>query len=308
MVPSNSYLDIAPIWFGRSISIERLKQMKVSQFASQIIESRPYKYQTKQTYYKDLKRLGIWDLEIDEIDSVMIRNRVETIPTLSTRKRLYITARTIFKEIGKCQDLPQIQVQGKIYDLPTQEQLEWIIDKSKYRLQLLLCMYAGLRVGEACAITPKKLQKDYLMIDQAYSQDGLHLGSPKSYGTVRIPTWLAEEIRNMKEVNYWKIGVPTTRVTHSCFKLSKNREWREMTNGKKFNPHMLRHWYATDMIRRGISPEIVRRQMRHANVNVTLQIYTQIRDDELSNSLPIRPSRLARSGNLTNLILFPAAR
>ena len=109
--------------------------MLVSQFATQIIESRPYKYQTKQTYYKDLKRLGIWDLDVSGINSVLIRNRVEVIPTLSTRKRLYITARTIFKELGKCQDLPQLQVQGKIYDLPTQEQLEWIISKSKYRFQ-----------------------------------------------------------------------------------------------------------------------------------------------------------------------------
>lgn len=265
--------------------------MKVSQFATQIIESRPYKYQTKQTYYKDLKRLGIWDMNIDEIDSVLIRNRVEVIPTLSTRKRLFITARTIFKEVGKCQDLPQLQVQGKIYDLPTQEQLEWIISKSKYRFQLLLCMYAGLRVGEACAITPKKIQGDYLLIDQAFSQDGLHLGSPKSYGRVRVPEWLVEMVREMGEQQVWKIGVPTSRVTHSCYKLSQNREWKDLTGNKKFNPHMLRHWYATDMVRRGISPEIVRRQMRHANVNVTLQIYTQVNDQELSMSLPTRISQ-----------------
>ena len=264
--------------------------MKVNQFATQIIESRPYKYQTKQTYYKDLKRLGIWELDVSEINSVLIRNRVEVIPTLSTRKRLYITARTIFKELGKCQDLPQLQVQGKIYDLPTQEQLEWIIAKSKYRFQLLLCMYAGLRVGEACAITPNKLQGEYLIIDQAYSQDGLHLGSPKTYGRVRIPTWLAVEIKNMRFEEYWQYGKPTSRVTHSCFKLSKGREWRELTDGKKFNPHMLRHWYATDMIRRGISPEVVRRQMRHANVNVTLQIYTQVNDQEIVQSLPTRPA------------------
>lgn len=226
--------------------------MKVSQFATQIIESRPYKYQTRQTYYKDLKRLGIWDMDVSEISSVLIRNRVEIIPTLSTRKRLFITARTIFKEIGKCQDLPQLQVQGKIYDLPTQEELEWIIDKSKYRFQLLLCMYAGLRVGEACAITPSKLQGDYLIIDQAYSQDGLHLGSPKTYGRVKIPSWLVEEVKEMSIEQMWRYGKPTSRVTHSCFKLSKNSEWKQRTNGKKFNPHMLRHWYATDMIRRVI--------------------------------------------------------
>jgi integrase len=276
--------------------------MKVSQFATQIIESRPYKYQTKSTYYKDLKRLGKWELDVSEINSVLIRNRVEVIPTLSTRKRLYITARTIFKELGKCQDLPQLQVQGKIYDLPTQEQLEWIISKSKYRFQLLLCMYAGLRVGEACAITPNKLQGEYLIIDQAYSQDGLHLGSPKTYGRVRIPSWLVDEVRNMSQEDLWTYGKPTQRVTHSCFKLSRGKEWRDMTNGKKFNPHMLRHWYATDMIRRGINPEVVRRQMRHANVNVTLQIYAQVNDEELCLSLPTRPSSNNQKNSLANVI------
>jgi len=281
--------------------------MKVSQFATQIIESRPYKYQTKQTYYKDLKRLGIWDLDVSDINSVLIRNRVEVIPTLSTRKRLYITARTIFKELGKCQDLPQLQVQGKIYDLPTQEQLEWIIDKSKYRFQLILCMYAGLRVGEACAITPNKLQGEYLLIDQAYSQDGLHLGSPKTYGRVRIPTWLAQEVKNMTVEQHWRFGTPTSRVTHSCFKLSRGKEWREMSNGKRFNPHMLRHWYATDMIRRGISPEIVRRQMRHANVNVTLQIYTQVKDEEIVQSLPTRLENRSNSNTYAKVIRLPLA-
>ena len=281
--------------------------MLVSQFATQIIESRPYKYQTKQTYYKDLKRLGIWDLDVSGINSVLIRNRVEVIPTLSTRKRLYITARTIFKELGKCQDLPQLQVQGKIYDLPTQEQLEWIISKSKYRFQLLLCMYAGLRVGEACAITPNKLQGEYLMIDQAYSQDGLHLGSPKTYGRVRIPSWLADDIRNMTPDQFWIHGKPTSRVTHSCFKLSRGKDWKQMTNGKKFNPHMLRHWYATDMIRRGISPEVVRRQMRHANVNVTLQIYTQVKDDEIVLSLPTRPTSELEVTHVAKVIRLPLA-
>ena len=51
---------------------------------------------------------------------------------------------------------------------------------------------------------------------------------------------------------------------------------------------MLRHWYATDMIRRGINPEVVRRQMRHKNVSVTLKIYTQVRSEEIESSLPTR--------------------
>jgi hypothetical protein len=43
------------------------------------------------------------------------------------------------------------------------------------------------------------------------------------------------------------------------------------------------------MIRRGVNPEVVRRQMRHKNVAITLKIYTQVRSEEVEASLPNRP-------------------
>ena len=61
------------------------------------------------------------------------------------------------------------------------------------------------------------------------------------------------------------------------------------TGGLGVNPHMLRHWYATDMIKRGVNPEVVRRQMRHKNVSTTLKIYTQVRNEEIEASLPVIP-------------------
>lgn len=262
--------------------------MKVSEYATQVINTRPYKYQTRQTYIKDLKRLGIWDLDVSEVNSALIRDIVEKVTTQSTRKRLFITARSVFKELGICQDLPNLEAEGKVYDIPTQEELEWLIDKSKYRLQLLLCMFGGLRVGEACAVTPEKLSGDYLDVNQAYSQDGLQLGSPKTYGKILLPTWLANEVRNMQPDQYWKIGTTTKLVSHSCYKISHGAKFKAMTGGKSVNPHMLRHWYATDMIRRGVNPEVVRRQMRHKNVSVTLKIYTQVRSEEIEASLPTR--------------------
>jgi integrase len=262
--------------------------MKVSEYATNVINSRPYKYETRLTYFKDLKRLGIWNLEIAEVNSALIRNNVELITTQSTRKRLFITARSIFRDLDICQDLPNLEAEGKIYDIPTQEELEWLIERSKYRLQLLLCMFGGLRVGEACAVTPEKLSGDYLDVNQAYSQDGLHLGSPKTYGKILLPSWLAEEVRNMTRDQLWKLGKTTKVVTNSCYKLSHGEKFKRMTGGKTVNPHMLRHWYATDMIRRGVNPEVVRRQMRHKNVSVTLKIYTQVRSEEIESSLPTR--------------------
>jgi integrase len=118
----------------------------------------------------------------------------------------------------------------------------------------------------------------------------MELGSPKTYGKILLPSWLADEVRNMSPEQYWKIGMTTKMVSNSCYKLSKGKEWKEMTNGKSVNPHMLRHWYATDMIRRGVNPGVVRRQMRHKNVSVTLKIYTQVRSEEVEASLPDRPT------------------
>ena len=262
--------------------------MLVSEYATEVINTRPYKYQTRQTFFKDLKRLGIWDLEVEQVNSALIRDVVDQLTTQSTRKRLFITARSIFRDLGICQDLPNLEAEGKIYDIPPQEQLEWLIDRSKYRLQLLLCMFGGLRVGEACAVTPEKLSGDYLDVNQAYSQDGLHLGSPKTYGKILLPHWLAEEVSNMQPHQLWSLGKTTKLVSHSCYKLSRGEKFKKLSGGKTVNPHMLRHWYATDMIRRGVNPEVVRRQMRHKNVSVTLKIYTQVRSEEIEASLPTR--------------------
>lgn len=280
--------------------------MKVSEYATEIINNRPYKYQTRLTYFKDLKRLGIWDLDVTEVNSALIRNKVESVTTQSTRKRLYITARSIFRDLDVCQDLPNLDAEGKIYDIPTQEQLEWLIEKSKYRIQLYLCMFGGLRVGEACAVTPEKITGDYLDVNQAYSQDGLNLGSPKTYGKILLPHWLAQEVLNMTEDQKWKFGTPTKLVSHSCYKLSRSTKFKEMTGGKTVNPHMLRHWYATDMIRRGVNPEVVRRQMRHKNVSVTLKIYTQVRSEEIEASLPNKISEISERNRLNqeNVIQF----
>ena len=68
------------------------------------------------------------------------------------------------------------------------------------------------------------------------------------------------------------------------------------------NPHMLRHWYATDMIKRGISPEVVRRQMRHKKIETTMKVYVQVNSRDLEDSVP---SRFVNTQHRDNIIQFP---
>jgi hypothetical protein len=73
-------------------------------------------------------------------------------------------------------------------------------------------MYGGLRLGEACAVVPEQLEGNYINVDRAFSQDGKHLGSPKTHGKVLLPQWLADEVRNMRDEDYWPLGKPTENV------------------------------------------------------------------------------------------------
>jgi len=276
--------------------------MKVSEHVEKLIQSRPYKYTYKQTLVRDVKKLGIWEMDIEDVTSAYIRDTVDMVRNHNSRRRLYITARSIFKELDKCQDLPVLESISRIYQFPEQEHLDYLINKSKYRLQLFLCMYGGLRLGESCAVTPNKLEGNYLRVDEAFSQDGKHLGSPKTVGRVLLPEWLADEVRRMTPDQYWKIGTTTKKVSSSIYKISRFKSAEQLTGGKPINPHMLRHWYATDMIKRGISPEVVRRQMRHARIETTMRVYVQVNSKDLEASVPTRfVQNQSTSGNVIPL-------
>jgi integrase len=266
-------------------------QMLVSEYAQNVISNRPLKYGTRQSYIKIIKSLGIWDMEISDLNCALIFDKVDQMRSHNVRKNVYICLRSVFRDLGIFNELPILAGIPKQYDLPTQEELHQIIDRSKYRRILYLCMYAGLRVGEACAVIPSQLEGNYLTVDRAFSQDGKHLGSPKTYGKVLIPNWLAEEVREMSKEEYWQIGMPTQLVSWACGNLSKRG------NSKRINPHMLRHWYATELIKRNTNPEVVRRQLRHKNIETTMKIYVQVNSHELEKAVIDRP--IAFSPNIS---------
>ena len=67
--------------------------MLVSNYLDQIIQSRPYKYSTKQSLIRDIKRLGIMDMDTKEITSALMREKVDCIPNHNSLRRLHIIAR-----------------------------------------------------------------------------------------------------------------------------------------------------------------------------------------------------------------------
>jgi integrase len=259
--------------------------MLVKEYVEIYLSSKPYKYQTKINIRKCIQKLSLGELEYETLTPSICWEKIESILNQNVRRVYAGYIRSVFKY--SLDQIPVVMGTPRKYDLPTQEELHEVIDRSKYRFQLYLCMYAGLRIGEACAVVPEQVKKDgdhyWLKVDRAFSQDGKTLTSPKTLGEVMVPEWLAVEILNLKQNDIWKIGVPTKRITTACFSLSNH--------GRKIhiNPHMLRHWFATDMIRRNVPVNVVMKQMRHKNINTTMQIYAQVHNSDFVQALPTRP-------------------
>jgi len=51
--------------------------------------------------------------------------------------------------------------------------------------------------------------------------------------------------------------------------------------GLSVSPHMLRHFYATESLARGVSIAMVSKQLRHAQVSTTMNTYAQSRDADI---------------------------
>jgi integrase len=54
--------------------------------------------------------------------------------------------------------------------------------------------------------------------------------------------------------------------------------------GLKLSPHQLRHFYATESLRRGMAISTVSQQLRHSNVAITMNTYAQPRDIEVHDA------------------------
>jgi integrase len=214
-------------------------------------------------YERLFRRLGILDL--DSITHEDAMQRLWTIESTNTRRSAVIALRSV---LGMKIKIPK-QVPRR-YDLPDEDTLRLALMTSPHEVRGLLMMYGGLRVGEACAITLKDVAGDRLNVDKQVLQL-MSTGKPtvtrlapvKSFeAAITIPHFVAEAVMTLNET------VLPAAVRESL----RRAGWRV---GVQINPHMLRHWYATTMLARGVSLSLVSRQMRHSDIATTLRTYSQ---------------------------------
>lgn len=220
---------------------------------------------TLLSYKRLLDRLGVLDMPLADVTQELVHDALWSIDNPNSRRATVIAVRSVF---GWSIKIPKGV--PRRYDLPDEDTLRLALMTSPHEVRGLLMMYAGLRIGEACAVTMQSVSGDVLTVDKQVVQ--LHetgkpttnrLGPVKaSVATVVIPHWLTERVLTLTETT--KPDVVRESLRRAGTKV-----------GIKLNPHQLRHWYATTMLQRGVPLVVVQQQMRHSDIAVTLRTYSQ---------------------------------
>ena len=217
---------------------------------------------TVAAYAGALRRLGVYDSPVDAVDRGAVLEALWAIERPNVR-RVAVTALRVV--LGWTMKIPASV--PRRYDLPDEDTLRLALMTSKFESRALLMMYAGLRVGEACAVVPTDLDADRLHVSKQvlyHRQSKTHRLAPTktSEATVVVPLWLTPHVASLGD---WMR--PDT-MRHSLYRAGKGV-------GISLNPHLLRHWYATTLIARGVPFVLVSKQLRHQDVAFTLKTYQQ---------------------------------
>ena len=155
------------------------------------------------------------------------------------------------------------------------------------RAVLELMLRCGLRVGETCALHLRDIRWD---------EGTIHLRPEITKGEVEATAYLDERTQLLLE--RWTVTrrqyaarKPHLFTTLQGGPIDRRYVWsmirryaRRAGIDRPVNPHMLRHTYATQLLRDGFNLREVQQLLRHADVRTTT-IYTHVHDDELARKI-----------------------
>lgn len=246
--------------------------MTIRQRLHEIAMERGLRPSTVYSYLTLLGRLDILDL--DDIETDDLYARIWTIENPNVRRAAVIACRSV---LGVKIKIPKGV--PRHYTLPDEDTLRIALMTSPHEIRGLLMMYAGLRIGEACAVTESDVHGDKLDVTRQVMEL-----SGKGYricrvapvktneGSITIPYWLSERL----------VSVDDTPKPGSVRESLRRAGWKV---GINLNPHMLRHWYATTLLARGVPLKLVSEQMRHSDVATTLRSYQQTDQGDIHRAL-----------------------
>ena len=223
---------------------------------------------------------------LNGLTAIEVQEFLNNVESPRKREKLHLMLKDALTKAMKCKLLEDDLFDG--IKLPkrtrkrtvalTAEQEEAFVEacrKSNMGNLLLLCLYQGLRLGEALALTYEDIDFQHRTISITKSIDSLvNLTTPKTETSIRtIPMF--QRTYDMLPHN------TTERVFTHPRKVYQNAMLRivHKLNLKNVSIHTLRHTFATRCAEIGISAKMTQQWLGHSTIDMTMNVYTHINSD-----------------------------
>ncbi len=220
----------------------------------------------------------------------------ETAISPSSRKTYQRILSTIFNdairqgyiEKNPCHFMRKIKQQNRKINLqlPTPGEIKLYIrlarkkeNKFIYKI-LLLAISTGMRLGEILNLNRDDIDMRSSKINIRGQLTNAGANMPLKTSTSYRRIFVAREILG-EVIKYTKgkyLFTPATLPYHQISRHTADKYiysfFKEINTPEGFTFHSLRHYHATQLIRRGISLKEVSRRLGHGSINITADIYT----------------------------------
>lgn len=265
------------------LNIQNLQQWKQS------INEGEYQIRTKQNFYKEFRAFLNYAVKMEYIPSNPLLKVGNFKAPLGLKKEMDFYTPEEFKKF--------IQAAKS-----SAEQIDDVMAWS-YHLFFCVAYYTGMRKGEIFALTWSDIWDSEINITKSLTQKLKgedRITPPKnqsSIRTIQIPQPLAEvldahkkrcrEIDGFSENSFICGGIRPLRDTTVEH---KNSQFAKQAGIKKIRIHDFRHSHASLLANNGINIQEIARRLGHADVSITLKVYSHLYPKESERALTVLDS------------------
>jgi integrase len=160
------------------------------------------------------------------------------------------------------------------------ERVTAVMVSERDRILTYLQAYAGLRPGEALALTWDDVSDALIVVDKSWSYRKLKRTKTEKMRTVEIVAPLARDLAAYRPAAAERGALVVPNAAGGYLEINnwRNREWAKAIEkaGVQATPYDLRHTYASLLIHEGRSVPAVAALMGHSRPSTTLDTYSHV--------------------------------
>ncbi|MGB9815271.1 MAG: site-specific tyrosine recombinase/integron integrase [Thermoplasmata archaeon] len=204
-----------------------------------------------------------------------------------SKQTIYLSMKAlqVFFRYARRDDLTRLKAPKRSRKLPNylnENEMRSLLESSKSNIRdyaiIMVLAYSGIRVSELCSLRIE---------DVDFSENVIHVKSGKGdkdrmvVVDSRVMEVLKEYLRNeRRNEGYVFMSRKRTRITPTHVERIVRYYAGKAGINKKVTPHVIRHTFATALLRNGADIRFIQQILGHSSV-ATTQIYTHVNDEVL---------------------------